>query len=85
MNWKTHIEQIYHKLNAACFTIRNLTHTLNTDIWRMVCFAYFQPVLQYGIILGGNSAHAQQVYKLQKRIIRIMSGMVPRSSCRNLF
>jgi hypothetical protein len=34
MNWKTHIEQISHKLNAACFTIRNVTHTLNADILR---------------------------------------------------
>jgi hypothetical protein len=46
MNWKTHIEQISHKLNKACFTIRNLTYTLNADILRMVCFAYFQPILQ---------------------------------------
>ena len=32
MNWKNHIEQISHKLSVACFTIRNLTYTLNTDI-----------------------------------------------------
>ena len=85
MNWKIHIEQISHKLSVACFTIRNLTHTLNADTLLMVYFAYFQPVLQYGIIFWGNSTHAQQVFKLQKRVIRIMSGMGPRSSCRNLF
>ena len=85
MNWKNHIEQISHKLSVACFTKRNLTHTLNIDILRMVHFAYFQPVFQYGIILGGNSAHAQQIFKLQKRVIRIMSGTGPRYSCRNLF
>jgi hypothetical protein len=61
-----------------------LTHTLNTDILRMVYFAYFHPILQYRIIFGGNSAHAQQVFKLQKRVVRVMSGMGPRSSCRNL-
>ena len=32
-----------------------------------------------------NSAHAQQIFKIQKRVIRIMSGMGPRYSCRNLF
>jgi hypothetical protein len=67
MNWKTHIEQMFHKLNAACFTIRKLIHTLNADILCMVYFAYFQPILQCGIILGGNSAHAQQVFELQKK------------------
>ena len=39
MNWKNHIEQISHKLSVACFTIRNLTQTLNTDILHMVYFA----------------------------------------------
>ena len=82
MNWKNHTEQISHKLSVACFMIRNLTHTLNAD---MVYFAYFQPVFQYGIIFWGNSAYAQQIFKLQKRVIRIMSGMGPRYSCRNLF
>ena len=71
MNWKNHIEQISHKLSVACFTIRNLTHTLNADILRMVYFAYFQPVFQYGIIFWGNSAHAQQIFKLQKRVITV--------------
>jgi hypothetical protein len=85
MNWKTHVEQISHKLNAACFTIINVTHTLTTDILRMVYFAYFHPILQYGIIFWGNLAHAQQIFKLQKRVVRVMSGMGPRSSCRNLF
>jgi hypothetical protein len=58
---------------------------LNTDILRIVYCAYFHPIIQYGIIFGGNSAHAQQVFKLQKRVVRVMSGMGPRSSCRNLF
>ena len=58
MNWKIHIEQITHKLNVPCFMVRNLTHTLNVDILCMVYFAYFQPILQYGIIFWGNSAHA---------------------------
>ena len=65
--------------------IRNLTHTLNTNILRMVYFAYFQPIFQYGIILGGNSTRAHQVFKQQKRVIRIMTGAGPRCSCRNLF
>ena len=85
MNWKNHIEQISHKLSVRCFTIRNITHSLNTDILRMVYFAYFQPIFQYEIILGGNSAHAHQVFKQQNRVIRIMSGTGPRCSCRNLF
>jgi len=66
INWKTHIEQISHKLNVVCYMIRNITHTLNADTLRMVYFAYFQSILQYGVIFGGNSTYAQQIFKLKK-------------------
>jgi len=85
MNWKNHVEQILPELNAACFSIGNLIHALNPDILHMVYFAYFHSVLQYGIILWGNSTHAHQVFKLQKRVVRVMSGVGPRPSCRSLF
>ena len=65
-NWKNYVEQILPELSAACFSIRNLIHTLKLDILHMVYFAYFHSVLQYGIIFWGNSTHAHQVFKLQK-------------------
>jgi hypothetical protein len=85
MNWKNHINQTLSKLSTACFSIRNLIHTLKPDILRMVYFAYFYSILTYGIICWGNSTNVHQVFKLQKRTIRIMSGVGPRSSCRGLF
>jgi len=85
INWKNHVEQILPKSSAACFLIRNLIHTLNPDILQMVNFVYFHSVLQYGIIIWGNSTHALQVFKLQKGVGRLMSGVGLRSSCRNLF
>jgi len=66
MNWKNHVDQIHPKLSAACFSIRNLVHTLNQDILHMVYFANSHSVLQYGIIFWGNSANAHLVFKLQK-------------------
>jgi len=47
-------------------------------------FVYFHSVLQYGIIFWGNSTHARQVFKLQKRVVRVISGVGLRSSCRSL-
>ena len=83
MNWKNHVEQVLPKLSAACFSIR-LIHTLNPDTLRMVYFAYFHSVLQFGIIFLGNSKHMHQVFKLQKRTVRVMSCVVPKFSCRSL-
>ena len=51
----------------------------------MVYFVYFHSVLQYGIIFWGDSTCAHQVFKVQRGVVRVMTGVGPRSSCRSLF
>ena len=51
----------------------------------MVYYAYFHSILQYGIIFWGNSTRVHTVFRLQKRVVRVMSGVGLRPSCRNLF
>jgi hypothetical protein len=51
----------------------------------MAYFAYFHSNVIYGIIFWGNATNSYKVFKLQKRVIRIMSGAEPRASCRGLF
>jgi hypothetical protein len=51
----------------------------------MVYFEYFHSIMKYGIIFWGNSTYVCRVFTLQKRIIRIMSGVGAKSLCRNLF
>ena len=74
MNWKDPVEQILPKLSAASFSIRNLIHTLIPRTLRMVYVAYVHSVLQYGIVIWGNLTKVYQVFKLSKRVIRLMSG-----------
>jgi len=41
--------------------------------------------MSYGLPFWGNSPHAIKVFRMQKRIVRIMTGYKNRVSCRNLF
>jgi hypothetical protein len=41
--------------------------------------------MKYGIILWGNSFDSKKVFTLQKEIVRIMVGIKPQNSCRDLF
>jgi hypothetical protein len=41
--------------------------------------------MTYGIILGGNSADRDNVFKLQKRAIRLITNSSNRTSCHRLF
>jgi hypothetical protein len=52
---------------------------------RMIYFSYFHTVMSYGIIFWGNSAHSINTFKLQKRIVRIITNSGNRVSCRHLF
>jgi hypothetical protein len=60
-------------------------YIFNNDTLRAIYFAYFHSIVSYGIILGGNSSHSKKIFTLQKRIIRIMVGTHPRTSCKRLF
>ena len=51
----------------------------------MAYFAYFHSIIRYGNIFWGNSTISCKVFKLQKRVIRIIYGAEQRASCRGLF
>ena len=42
-------------------------------------------IISYGIIFWGNSSHSNIIFKIQKRIIRIITHSHHRTSCQDLF
>jgi hypothetical protein len=62
-----------------------MLHINNTEVLKSIYFAYFHSVMKYGIIFGGNSSYSENIFTLQKKIIRPIPGVKPRNSSRNLF
>jgi hypothetical protein len=58
---------------------------MSSETLRMVYFSYFHCMIKYGLIFWGNSTNISRVFKLQKKVIRIISGVGPADSCRGLF
>jgi hypothetical protein len=56
-----------------------------SETLKVVYYSYFHSLLTYGIIFWGNSSYSLQISRIQKRIVRIMSGLKPRDSCRDTF
>ena len=46
--------------------------SLNT--LKIVYYSYFNAVISYGLPPWGNSPHALKIFRMQKKIIRIMMG-----------
>jgi hypothetical protein len=84
LNWKNHINQLIQKLSGACYAVRSLLHISNADTLKSNYFAYFYSLMKYRIIFRGNSSDSKKVFTLQKKIVRIMVGIKPQNSCREL-
>jgi hypothetical protein len=85
LSWKCHINQILSRLSSACYAIRVITPLMSEDILKMICHSYVHSIMTYGIIFWGNSPHSNNIFKIQKRIIWIMTKSRSRDSCRQLF
>jgi hypothetical protein len=70
--WKNHIDTIIPKLSSACFAVTAVQPSLSQESPKMVYFSYFHSIMTYRLVFWGNSYHSNTVFKLQKRIIRIM-------------
>ena len=58
---------------------------MSREVLRMIYFSYVHLIMAYGIILGGNSHSSGTIFKIQKRIIRLINNSDRRESCCKLF
>jgi tRNA A58 N-methylase Trm61 len=84
LSWKNHTDTIIPKLSSASFAIRAVKPFLSPNSLRMVYYPYFHSIMSYVLKLG-NSHCSSIIFRLQKRIIRIIVGIRGRDSCREHF
>jgi len=85
LSWKSHIDLMIPKLNTATYVIRSLKQILNLETLKKAYFSFAHSILSYGIIFWGISNYSNNIFKIQKRIIRIIMNVDSKTSCRNLF
>jgi hypothetical protein len=82
--WEDHIDQMMLKLGTAYYVIRKVKHFVS-GCTKDNLFLYFHSILSHGIIFWDNSTHSLNIFKIQKRIIRIIMNARNRDSCYQLF
>jgi hypothetical protein len=80
-----HINQVTSKLSSACYAVWALTPLLSKNALKMLYFSYVHSVISYGIIFWGVSVNSIKIFRLQKKILRLMTGSKKMESCRKLF
>ena len=72
-------------MSKLCFALRTSRNLIDDNVARIMYFAYFYPVLKYGILFWGMSKNYKRVFILQKRAIRILANVSRTTSCKPLF
>ena len=84
LSWKDHIDEIMIKLSRACYAVRFVQHFMSQGTLGTIFFSYFHYILLYRIIWWGNSAYSSDIFKIKKRVIRIIMNAKNRDSCHQL-
>jgi hypothetical protein len=58
---------------------------MSLDMLRSTYFAYVHSIISYGIIFWGISLHSEEIFKVQKRIIRIIMNLSKNACCQQPF
>ena len=85
LSWKGHTCELSVKLNKACYAVRTIKSFMSLKALKTVYFSYFHSIMSYKVIFWGNSCVSKGIFKIQKRMIRILTDTPGRDSCRHLF
>jgi hypothetical protein len=77
LSWKYHTDQLVTKMSSACYTVRPLKDLMSQETLRMIYSSYVQSIITYGITFWGNSPYSINIFRIQKRIIRIIMNAKP--------
>jgi hypothetical protein len=73
LNWKHHISELISRLNKACYAIRSIKPFMSPNVLRSTYFSYAHSIMSYGLIFWGNSTDSNDIFKIQKKLIRIIT------------
>jgi hypothetical protein len=85
LRWDKHVDYLCKKLCSVIFAIRELRHESDVKCLKTLYFANFHSIFKYGIICYGNSIDADRIFKLQKKVVRIMCFAKRDDHCKPLF
>ena len=85
LKWQSHVKFLSSNLSKTYYMIKALKQTVSTPIFCNIYFAHFQSKKRYCIVLWGRSRESMKILSIQKKVIRVMTGLKRGESCRQKF
>jgi hypothetical protein len=73
------------KILKNFYIISALRNSVNNCALRTMYFACFHSHLRYGVTLWGGDPEALRLFRLQKKVVRVICNVIRSTSCRELF
>jgi hypothetical protein len=85
LKWCFYVKSLSQKLSKIYYIIKSLKEVMSPTMVRSIYYAHLHALLWYGIIFLGGDNESNSIFKLQKGVIRIISGVSKHTSCRQIF
>ncbi|XP_031341733.1 uncharacterized protein LOC116169718 [Photinus pyralis] len=85
LSWTHHIAHVCKKLSQAYYILLKLKSCVDKDALRTVYYALAYPHLSYNVMVWGAAVERNRVFMLQKRLIRLIYDVKPKTSHKDTF
>lgn len=85
LKWNSHVDEVCKKLYSSYYALSRVRYLLPLCSLMNVYYSLVFSHLSYNIMVWGNSTETDRVFIIQKRILRMIFNVSPRSSCRPVF
>lgn len=85
LQWCEHVDALAGKLTRSIYLLRHLSRCVSAGVIRTAYFAVFHAHISYAILAWGHSAGRHRVFGLQRRAVRVVSGLSYREDCKTAF
>ena len=72
IKWDMHMQHLSNTLNKNYYILQSLKPVISINTLRSMYFANFHSHLRYGIFFWGSDLHSTKIFKLQKKVIRLI-------------
>ena len=84
--WHAQIHSLCASLSKSYYImIKSMRNVTSTQMIWSTYFAYFQSRLRYGIMFWGGDGKSIKIFRLQKKVIRLITGVHKHESCTKLY
>jgi len=75
LQWCEHVDALARKLTKSVYLLRQLFRCVSAVLIRTAYFTVFHTHISYAIFAWGHSAGRHKVFGLQRRAVRVVSGL----------